>query len=145
MIQLDFRAAFDKVSHDGFLFKLQYIEVGGAFPSIIGEILSGNSQVVVVDVSSSARVDVISGVPQGSVLGSLLFLVYTSELFSLFNNILVGYADDTTLLGVVPRPSNRTDFLNAEVAVISDWCLRRGKKLNAKKKRQGLGRSTLNF
>ena len=99
--------------------------------------LSGRSQivvVVVVDSSSSASIDVVSGVPQGCALGPLLLLVYTSERFSLGSKTLVGYADDTTLLGVVPRPSDRisvTDSINADLAVISDWRLRYGMKLNA--------------
>ena len=114
-------------------FKIQFIRVGGAFLSIIGEYLSGRSQVVGVDGSSSASVDVVSGVPQSSVLGPLLFLVYTSKLFSLVSNTLVGYADYTTLLGVVPEPSDRTsviDSFNADLAVISDWCLPWSMKLN---------------
>ena len=47
-------------------------------------------------------VNVVSGVPQGSVLGSLLFLLYTLELLSILENKLVGYADDSTLIDVVP-------------------------------------------
>ena len=50
----------------------------------------------------SKLVDVVSGVPQGSVLGLLLFLLYTSELFSILENKLIGYADDSTLMAVVP-------------------------------------------
>ena len=59
------------------------------------EFFSGCSQVVVVDGSSSASVDVVSGDTQGSVFGTLLLLVYTSELFSLASNTLRGYADGT--------------------------------------------------
>ena len=44
----------------------------------------------------------MSGVPQRSVLGRLLFLLYTSELFSILENKLIGYATDTTLIAVVP-------------------------------------------
>ena len=42
--------------------------------------------------------------PQGSVLGPLLFLLYTSELFSILENKLIGYAADSTLKAVVPSP-----------------------------------------
>ena len=102
-IQLDFNAAFDRVSHEGLLYKLQSIGVSGAFLSIIMDFLSGRSQtVVVVDGSQSALIDVASGVPQGNILDPVLLLVYTSKVFSLVINTLVGYADDKTLLEVVP-------------------------------------------
>ena len=57
-----------------------------------------------VDGCRSKLVNVVSGVPQGSVLGSLLFLLYTSELFSILKNKLIGYADASTLMAVVPSP-----------------------------------------
>ena len=49
-------------------------------------------------------VNVVSGVPQGSVFGLLLFLLFTSELFSILEKKLMGYADGSTLIAVVPSP-----------------------------------------
>ena len=60
-----------------------------------------------VDRCRSKLVNVVSGVPQGSVLGPLLFLLYTSELFSILENKQIGYADDSTLMAVVPSPGVR--------------------------------------
>ena len=51
--------------------------------------------------------NVVSGVSQGSVLGPLLFLLYASELFSILENKLIGYDDDSTLIAVVPSPGFR--------------------------------------
>ena len=53
-----------------------------------------------MDGSRSKLVNVVLEVPQGSVLGRLLFLLYTSELFSILENKLIGYADDSTLMAV---------------------------------------------
>ena len=55
----------------------------------------------------SKLVNVVSGVPQGSVLGPLLFLLYIAELFSVVENKLYGYADDSSLVTVVPSPGER--------------------------------------
>ena len=69
--------------------------------SILTQFLSDRSQHVMVDGCRSKLVNV-SGVPQGNVLGPLLFLLYTSELFSVLENKLIGYADDSALIAVVP-------------------------------------------
>ena len=57
-----------------------------------------------VDGCQSKLVNIVSGVPQGSVLGPLLFLLYTSELFSILENKLICYADVITLMDVLPSP-----------------------------------------
>ena len=75
--------------------------------SIFTQFLSDRSQHVMVDGCISKLVNVVSGVPQVSVLGPLLFLLFTSELFSIFKNKLVGYADDSTFMAVVPSPGLR--------------------------------------
>ena len=80
--QIDFSAAFDRVSHLGILYKLCYVGIGGSVLSILTQFLSNRSQQVMVDGCRSKLVNVVSGVPQGSILCPLLFLLYTSELFS---------------------------------------------------------------
>ena len=75
--------------------------------SVLTQFLSNRSQYVVVDGCRSKLVNVVSGVPQRSVLGPQLFLLYTAELFSTVENKLFGYAGDSTLVAVVPSPGER--------------------------------------
>ena len=110
IVQIGFSAAFDRVNHQGILFKLCSVGVGGSVRSALTEFLSNRPQCVVVDGYRSKLVDLVSGVPRGSVLCPQLFLLYTAELFSRVENKLYGYADDSTLVSVVPSPGERVAF-----------------------------------
>ena len=81
IVQIDFSAAFDRVNHLGILYKLCSVGIGGSVLSILTQFLPNRSQQVMVDGCRSKLVNVVSGVPQGSVLGPFLFLLDTSELF----------------------------------------------------------------
>ena len=89
-----------------------------------------------VDGCRSKLVNVVSGVPQGSGLGRLLFLLYTSELFSILENKLIDYADDSTFMAVVPSPGVRVavaESLIRDLGRVSEWCDLLGMKLNVTK------------
>ena len=101
-MQIDFSAAFERVNHQGILYKLCSVGIGGSELSILTQFLSSRSRHVMVDGCQSKLVNVGSGVPQGSVLGPLLFLLFTSVLFYIVENKLIGYADDSSLMAVVP-------------------------------------------
>ena len=134
IVQIDFSAAFDKVNHLGILLKLCSVGIGGSVLSILTPFLSNRSQQVMVDGCRSKLVNVVSGVPQGSVLGPLLFLLYTSEPFSILENKLIGYADDSTLMAVVPSPGIRVavaESLIRDLGRVSEWCDLWGLKLNS--------------
>ena len=94
IVQIDFSAAIDRVNNQGILFKL-CSGVGGSVLSVLTQFLSIQSQYVVVDGCGSKLVNMVSGVPQGSILGPPLFLLFTAELFSIVENKLSGYADDS--------------------------------------------------
>ena len=97
---------------------------------------SNRSQHVMVGGFRSKLVNVVSGVPQGSVLGSLFFLLYTSELFSILENKLIGYADDSTLMAAVPSPGVKVavaESLIRDLGRVSERCDFWGMKLNASK------------
>ena len=104
--------------------------------SMVAPFLSNRSQHIMVYGCLSKLVDVVSGVPQGSVLGSLLFLLYTSELFSILENMLNGYADDSTLMAAVPSLGVRVtvaESLIRDLGRVSEWCDLWRMKLNASK------------
>ena len=95
-MQIDFCAAFDRVNHQGILYissALWVLEV-----QFLLKFLSNRSQHDMVDGCRSKLVNVLSGVPNGCVLGPLLFLLYTSEIDSILENKLISYADDSLLL-----------------------------------------------
>ena len=102
IVQIDFSAAFDLVNHQFIFYWLCSVGIGGFVLSILIHFLSSRLQHVMVIGCRSTLVDVVSGVPQGSVMGPLLFLLYTSELSSILENKLIGYADDSILMVVVP-------------------------------------------
>ena len=77
-MQIDFIAAFDRVNHLGILCKLCSVGIKGSVLSILAQFLSNRLQHVMVDGCRSKLVNVVSGVPQGSVLGPFLFLLFTS-------------------------------------------------------------------
>ena len=98
--------------------------------------LSSRTQRVKVDNVCNSSIDVVSGVPQGSILGPLLFLLYIADLSGLLQNVLVGYVDDSTLLCRIPHPRDRPSVvasLNDDLAVISNWCSRWGMLVNTSK------------
>ena len=104
---IDFSEAFDRVNHLGILYKLCSVGIGGSVLSILTQFLSHRSQQVMVKGCRSKLVNVASGVQQGCVLGPLLFILCPLELFSILENKLIGYADESTLMAVVPSPGVR--------------------------------------
>lgn len=97
IIYLDFSKAFDKVPRERLLKKLNRIGIRGQLLNWISAFLSERKFSVRIQSSSSPLYDVISGVPQGSVLGPLLFNIFTSELKYIISSKFSVYADDTKL------------------------------------------------
>ena len=124
-MQIDFSTAFNRVNRLGILYKLCSVGIGGSVMSILTQFLSNRPQQVMVDGCRSKLVNVVTGMPQGSVFGPLLFLLYISDLFSILENKLIGYADDSTLMAVVPSPSVRVavaESLIRDLGKVSEWC-----------------------
>ena len=97
-IFLDVKAAFDKVWHRGLLAKLQQIGINGSLHSLFVSYLSNRKQIVVLDGCKSTVRDVSAGVPQGSRLGPLLFIIYINDIVKDIESEILIFADDTSLL-----------------------------------------------
>ena len=100
-ILLDISKAFDKVWHDGLLFKLKQNGVSGKLLKKIESYLHNRKQRVSLNGFNSEYSVIESGVPQGSVLGPLLFLVYINDLEKNLKSNVKFFADDTMLYSIV--------------------------------------------
>ena len=122
LVQLDFSAEFDKISHCSLFYKLRFMDFGGRFLSIVAEFLSDRRRRVRWNGKVSVSDNVASGMHQGSVLGPLLYILYISKLFHFVGNYIGGDADDTSIYTVISRPLLRpqvTESLNQDLAVIN--------------------------
>ena len=97
MAVLDFTKAFDKVPHKRLIHKLKHYGIAGPISSWIESFFAERTQQVVINGSASKPIQVTSGVPQGTVLGPLIFLLYINDLPNNLTSNLRLYADDCLL------------------------------------------------
>ena len=121
MVFLDISKAFDKVWHKGLLFKLERLGVRDPLLSWFRSYLTNRRQRVVIDGTVSDWKYVQAGLPQGSVLGLLLFLVYINYITDSIQSTCFLYADDTSLLEIVEDPQLTSAKLNSDLTNISKW------------------------
>ena len=120
-IYLDFRKAFDRVPHLELLSKLKSIGISGRLLSWFCCYLSNRKQLVSINGSHSSVLPVSSGVPQGSILGPLLFLVYINDLPDAITSCKVFlFADDTKCCHSISSVSNCEQLQNC-LDKLSDW------------------------
>ena len=118
---LDISKAFDKVWHEGLIFKLKQNGVAGNVINLLGNYLASRKQRVVINGKTSEYFQVESGVPQGSVLGPLLFLIYINDLEIGIKSKVKFLADDTMIYSVVHNPSLTAAVLNQDLKFIVQW------------------------
>jgi hypothetical protein len=116
---LDISRAFDRVWHSGLLFKLRQIGIEGQALNIIKDFLKDREQRVTIDGQSSDWVPITAGVPQGSILGPLLFLIYINDITEVVTSDIRIFADDTFIFRTADRDS--TTQLNNDLEQITDW------------------------
>ena len=118
---LDISKAFDKVWHDGLIFKLKQNGVDGRLLKLFESYLRDRQQRVVINGSYSEYLPIESGVPQGSVLGPLLFLIYINDLEKNIKSKIKFFADDTMLFSIVKDPAVSATELNHDLNIIRQW------------------------
>ena len=136
LVLLDLSAAFDTVDHQLLLGDLANYGMEGSALLLLQSYLSDRTQRVVVGEAASEPTILQCGVPQGSVLGPILFIVYTSGLVSLLNAHEVDYhfyADDTQLYIEIGNIQDTKDKISALLSDIKKWMCERKLKLNDSK------------
>ena len=115
---LDFSKAFDKVWHDGLIFKLKQNGVSDSLVMFFQNYLNNRKQRVILNGSYSSYSTVESGLPQGSVLGPLLFLVYINDLERNIKSNIKFFADDTMFFSIVKDPGISANNLNHDLDIL---------------------------
>ena len=118
---LDISKAFDKVWHNGVIFKLQENEISGNLLKVLKHFLTNRKQRVVLDGQSSSWTNVKAGVPQGSIFGSLLFLIYINNLGDGSSSNIKFFADNTSLFSVIYDSVIMTLELKSDLVRIKQW------------------------
>ncbi len=136
---LDISKAFDRVWHDGLLFKLETYGVSGPLLSLLRDFLSGRVQRVTLNGYSSIWKLIQAGVPQGSILGPLLFLIFINDLLEDLESVVKIFADDTSIFSAVHDQLESAGKLNRDLVRISDWAYQWKMSFNPDPSKQAVG------
>ena len=124
-IFMDLSKAFDTLDHQILLDKLEYYGFKDMSLNLMTSYLNSRTQYVVYNGVSSSCLDITCGVPQGSILGPLLFIIYVNDLPLVSENFdFIVYADDTTLFSTLSHPNpniDEIDVINSELLNVHNW------------------------
>ena len=117
---LDISKAFDKVWHRGLIHKLESIGISGNLLNLMESFLSERYQRVLNNGQSSEWASIKAGVPQGSILGPLLFLIYINDFSDgIISNVKL-FADDTSIFSTIHDSNTSASNLNSDLQKISE-------------------------
>lgn len=120
-ILVDFSKAFDRVPHNRLILKLRNLQLDHKTTKWIEQFLTNRKQFVKIQNHISTSERVISGVPQGSVLGPLLFLIYINDISTDINASIRLFADDCIIYKEIRTPTDTIDLQSA-LSKLTDWC-----------------------
>lgn len=137
----DFSKAFDCINHNLLLYKLNKMGINGIANNLIKSYLNNRQQFVSLKSTLDSKPDVRSpsqindcGVPQGSILGPLLFLIFINDLpHNVSNSNITLYADDTSQLFKADHTGDISKSISIGVNEINEWCRQNGLVLNINK------------
>ena len=117
---LDFEKAFDKVPHHHLALKLQHYGIHGPLLHWFRSFLGGRQQQVLVDGAMSGAAPVLSGVPQGTVVGPLLFLLYINDINTNIQSSIRLFADDCLIYRQIESHADQ-DILQQDLEHLQTW------------------------
>jgi len=132
VVYTDFQKAFDSVPHRRLMSKLEAYGVHGHLLNWIKSFLMGRKQRVVINGQESTWTAVISGVPQGSVLGPILFLIYINDIVDNLSCTAYLFADDMKLFKGITKDADMA-HLQSDICAVDAWTDHWLLKLNAQK------------
>ena len=121
MVFCDISKAFDRVWHKGLLFKLRQNGIEGTLLKWLSNYLSNRSQKVVLQSATSSSKQITAGVPQGSVLGPLLLLIYVNDIIDSLLSLTRLFADDSSFYYSASSISDIEGIINHDLNLISSW------------------------
>ena len=121
MVFCDISKAFDRVWHAGLIYKLRASGVSGNLLRWFENYLQNRYQRVVIPGAKSDWNYICAGVPQGSILGPLLFLLYINDIVKDIGSNIRLFADDTSLYIIVENPEIAADILVTDLAKVAAW------------------------
>ena len=133
-IFIDFSKAFDTVDPNILIDKLRHYGIRGCVENWFNSYLTGRSHCTAYNNSKSSTKPIHLGVPQGSILGPILFLIYINDISNAstaFNTIQ--FADDSTLYMIGENPTDLIYRANLELSAFSEWCLANRLTINTDK------------
>ena len=119
----DVSKAFDRVWHRGLLFKLRQNRIDGKLLQWLNNYLSNRKQKVTLKSCASTIKSILAGVPRGSVLGPLLFLVYINDIAKGLLSLTWLFAENSSLFYAAARLSDISGIINHDLIMLSNWAI----------------------